>query len=195
MAAQQDWTFADRAGWPAGPWDGEPDKVQWRDEATGLPCLAVRGPVGSWCGYAGVDTSSPLHGLDYDAEELADVDVHGGLTFSGPCQKKRGEHGICHVAEPGEPDDVWWFGFDCAHLFDLVPALLVVLPDRDRPDDEYRDLAYVQAETRRLAAQLPAVALTAVNRGTAALGVAAVSGATGLAGKQSRCSNLYGGAR
>ena len=33
------YTTIDRAalGWPAGPWDGEPDKVQWPDAATGLP--------------------------------------------------------------------------------------------------------------------------------------------------------------
>jgi hypothetical protein len=25
---EKQWFFADRVGWPAGPWDGEPDKAQ-----------------------------------------------------------------------------------------------------------------------------------------------------------------------
>lgn len=33
--------------------------------------------------------------------------VHGGLTYSDRCHDD-----ICHVPAPGEPDDVWWFGFD-----------------------------------------------------------------------------------
>jgi hypothetical protein len=40
----------DKSWWPRGPWDDEPDKVQWPDEATGLPCMVKRGPVGSFCG-------------------------------------------------------------------------------------------------------------------------------------------------
>lgn len=54
-----------RDPWPEGPWMDEPDKVQWQDEATGLACLAVRGPLGSWCGYVGVGKAHPLHGIGY----------------------------------------------------------------------------------------------------------------------------------
>lgn len=45
----QTWTtLPDKAGiWGTGPWVGEPDKAQWEDETTGLPCLALRyGPRG-----------------------------------------------------------------------------------------------------------------------------------------------------
>ncbi len=35
----------DKTGWGEGPWQSEPDKRQWQDEATGLPCLIVRGPA------------------------------------------------------------------------------------------------------------------------------------------------------
>jgi hypothetical protein len=31
-----------RENWPAGEWDHEPDRIQWMDEATGLPCLAAQ---------------------------------------------------------------------------------------------------------------------------------------------------------
>lgn len=59
---------------------------------------------------------------------------------------------ICHIPAAGEPDDVWWFGFDCAHSGDHSPAY-----DKDyglHPDSTYRTLEYVQAECRDLARQL-----------------------------------------
>lgn len=55
----------DRAGWPAGEWDNEPDRVEWRDEATGLPCLMVRNRLGNWCGYAGVHSGHVLFHKEY----------------------------------------------------------------------------------------------------------------------------------
>ena len=33
--------------WPAGPWDTEPDRVEWRlPDLPGYPLLIVRGPIG-----------------------------------------------------------------------------------------------------------------------------------------------------
>src|SRR5207247_1696575 len=112
----------DRSGWGEGPWDDEPDKVQWIDEATGLDCLAVRHPEhGNWCGYVGVAPGHPLHGAPYD-EVYADV--HGGLTFSDACQEHENPaQGVCHVPFGDRPADVWWLGFDCAHHMDLAPGL------------------------------------------------------------------------
>lgn len=51
---------ADKSQWGEGPWTAEPDKRQWRDEATGLPCLIVRGPHGAFCGYVGVAGGASL---------------------------------------------------------------------------------------------------------------------------------------
>lgn len=34
----------DKSGWQPGPWMNEPDKKQWQDPETGLPCLIVRRP-------------------------------------------------------------------------------------------------------------------------------------------------------
>lgn len=51
------WTFPERCNrvkWGPGPWDGEPDKMQWTDPATGLDCLIVRNTLGALCGYVGV---------------------------------------------------------------------------------------------------------------------------------------------
>lgn len=93
-------------------------------------------------------------------------DVHGGITFSDGCQEAG--H-ICHTPEPGQPDNVWWFGFDCAHAGDVSPGYRasiakmfdqVEMAFRDRifKDDVYRDVTYVKAEIGSLARQLQAVA-------------------------------------
>jgi hypothetical protein len=99
-----------------------------------------------------VPPEHPLHGKGYDD---ANLDAHGGLTFAAACAGT-----ICHVPEPGEPDELWWFGFDCSHAFDVSPglrlALAEVMPDRPAwlPGETYRDLAFVRAETEGLAAQI-----------------------------------------
>lgn len=148
----------DKSEWPRGAWDDEPDKKQWADPTTGLPCLARRHERwGNWCGYVGVPKSHPLHGHTYDD---LDLEVHGGLTFSAACG--HGEdpaRGICHVPDPDEPDDVWWFGFDCHHAWDYAPGVGVELPEslrRHTPEGNYRDLAYVEAQIAGLAQQLAA---------------------------------------
>lgn len=154
--------------WGPGPWENEPKRVEWRH--AGLPCLVRRGMA--WCGYVGVPPGHPLHGVGYGqcpvecahfteysycTEHEPDylIDVHGGLTYAAPCDGDEAD-GICHVPAPGEPEDVWWFGFDCAHYDDLVPGYsgVGVL----NPGAVYRDIAYVQAETERLADQLAALA-------------------------------------
>ena len=92
----------DRSTWGLGPWDDEPDRVEFE---------------------------------------------HAGLPYADAC---RGS--ICHVPQPGEPDNVWWFGFDCGHVGDVIPAL----PQVTEWTDDSRDMAYVRAETTRLAEQLAA---------------------------------------
>jgi hypothetical protein len=138
----------------SGPWATEPNKMQWVDAATGLPCLIVRGPLGALCGYAGVYPGHPFHKHHYDA---VDVDVHGGLTFSDGCAHSADEsQGICHIPEPGTSDDVWWFGFDCSHCDDFVPGMDHLFMTRLslRQEVAYRDVNYVAAQVTSLAAQL-----------------------------------------
>jgi hypothetical protein len=155
------YTTIDRKGWAAGAWDGEPDKMQWQDEATKLPCLAVRHQIsGHWCGYVGVADGHPCYGVEYSN---VDVEVHGGLTFSSMCDPKESEaEGICHVPDAGEPDQVWWLGFDCAHCgdarpappMDLISSELSAAFARIFNEGTYRTLAYVQQECASLAKQL-----------------------------------------
>lgn len=153
MMETKSYTNVDREGWPPGPWDGEPDKLQWPDTATGLPCLAVRHPqYGHWCGYVGVPPGHPWYGVDW-SEPC--VEVHGGLTFANRCQEGFDEgRGVCHVA-PGEPEP-YWLGFDCAHAWDESPQ------DAARwginKYGEYRTLDYVQQQCGSLAAQIAAAA-------------------------------------
>ena len=138
--------------WPRGEWDNEPDKIQWPDADTGLPCLIVRGPVGALCGYVGVSEGHPFYKKTYhDVEDT--LRVHGGLTFSDACAEDAVEcEAICHLPSSGEPDYVWWFGFDCAHYGDLNPAYdSAYQTGRNRV---YRNIAYVEAEIRTLAKQL-----------------------------------------
>lgn len=138
----------DRSIWGNGLWNGEPDKAQWIDEATGLDCLIVRVPhSGHLCGYVGVPPGHRFHGKEYDD---VPADVHGGLTFADACQEGE-EFGICHVPEAGRPDHVWWLGFDCAHCHDVTPFSG---PRGWFQDESYKTLDFVRSECTALAAQL-----------------------------------------
>lgn len=163
------WKPYTEGSWGKGPWDDEPDKAHWVDEATGLDCLAVRNLGGGfWCGYVGVPQGHPAYGKSYD--DLGDVAVHGGLTYAAPC---RGN--VCHVPEPGRPDTVWWLGFDCAHSGDFSPHSNSYVGDPilgqfykepydhlvsgklgqvDWSHEVYRTFEYVQEQCKALAAQL-----------------------------------------
>lgn len=168
-------------GWGTGPWQTECDKRQWEDPATGLPCLIVRHlRSGHWCAYVGVAPGHPLYGMSYGSCALRPTPctedlfcdhrpdcllaVHGGLTFSGPCQKET--EGVCHIPDPGEEAEIWWFGADCAHSGDLSPGTAALLrrigADHSAEfaaagyPEIYRTQAYAQRECARLAAQLHA---------------------------------------
>ena len=67
--------------------------------------------------------------------------------------------GICHIPAVGESARVWWFGFDCAHAFDLVPGMRALLAESGgglshSMDETYRTLNYVRDNCEKLAQQL-----------------------------------------
>lgn len=134
--------YVDKSEWGDGPWMTEPDKLQWQDEATKLPCLIVRGS-GALCGYVGVSKGHPYFGREYQYIE-DDIEIHGGLTYTNKCQ-----YFICHEVEEGEDENVWWIGFDCAHAGDYLPGA-----HNSFLDGIYRDISYVKAEVKELARQL-----------------------------------------
>lgn len=145
----------DKSSWGEGPWLSEPDEMFWQDPTTNYFCAIIRHPtMGSLNGYVNIPTSHPANRLDYDD---INVDVHGGLTYSGVMDFQ-------HLSKefPRLPERAYWVGFDCAHAFDLVPAMQAfhaILP-RDEYfttlHDTYRTIDYVRAECEKLAAQLKA---------------------------------------
>lgn len=166
----------DRTNWPEGPWNLEPDEARFVH--AGYHCLILRNNLGAWCGYVAVPPGHPWHGQKYDDVPAS---VHGGLTFASEC------HGdICHVPAPGEPDDVWWVGFDCGHYNDLMPGMVAleatVLKDIQtfgaeeglaaRWRGEYRTQDYVTSETQELAIQARAATGAALNLATHLLAIA-----------------------
>lgn len=141
----------DKGQFGPGPWDNEPDKIQWQDKTTGLPCLLKRNPeIGILCGYVDVPPQHPLYGCTYDdISDAVHEAAHGGLTFSGGCSHGDEATAICHVPAPGEPDDVWWLGFDCGHCADDTPGFS--LSFRRTMGGVYRDRAYVEGVCARMA--------------------------------------------
>lgn len=145
------------SGQPMGRWDLEPNRID--SEYKGYPCLALRNThMLNWCGYVGVPKGHPFYGKHYDEVE---VDVHGGLTFAGPCNAN-----ICHTPKSGKTDDVWWLGFDCAHAWDLtpfdamrtIPGLAYLSRSErftgERMKEHYRDLRYVKEQCHKLTEQI-----------------------------------------
>mgnify|MGYP000461555823 CR=1 FL=1 len=109
---------------------GEPNFVQWEDDSTGLVCCAIRDERGLfYAGYVGVESKHPAFGLAID--ELPRLVVHGGVSFSGAREY------------------LHWLGFHCCHRLDIAPG-----HGKGRPQDVYRNLAYVQAQCQSLAKQL-----------------------------------------
>lgn len=125
----------DRANWPKGEWDGEPDKLLWKHK--GFDCMIVRNQMGALCGYVGVQEGHPWFGQDYSD---VNADAHGGLTYGDYCQG--------HICHPG-PEKTYWLGFDCAHSGDIVPGMMKYGLDYG----DYRNLNYVKHEVNRLAEQ------------------------------------------
>jgi hypothetical protein len=152
MPIKRKWTEAEKFEmWGPGPWCREADRLEWRRH--GLVCLMTRNPLlGNLCGYVGVAPGHPLHGVDRD--QVSWLRVHGGVTYGAACDEERG---VCHVAPPGEPDDLWWFGFDCLHHCDVSPMHAMYYGFRAEACDadmRYRDQAYVCNRIEGLADQL-----------------------------------------
>jgi len=128
--------------WPAGEWSSEPDQENFKTNE-GFDASILRHPsLGHLCGYVGVPMGHPLYAKSCDeAYDVMDPDVHGGLTYDG--------HGR---GESGEDPALWYFGFDCAHSFDLSPGMLRYGSERGA----YRNIDYVKQHVARLSKHLAA---------------------------------------
>ena len=139
----------------------------WITEA-GLRAVVLLVRNSHRCGYVAIPKDHPLHGVLYyeksqhlelpDDEEVGKrgiiplltrdpesagespgcyFNVHGGLTFSG------GDKNY-----PAESDDLWWFGFDCAHYGDGL------MGRSEYEEFPVRSTEYVSSECENLARQL-----------------------------------------
>ncbi len=161
----------DKSDWGPGPWQDEPDRAEWRDEKTGLPCLAIRHrDHGNWCGYVAVPgdhpwatqdpmrirldgTEHPVHPDegwdDRDYDEIAIEITYG----PAPCDPDDSDPlRVCHVPQPGERDDVRWIGFDFGHSGDYQPGYRHKIKG-----DTYKDLSCVKEHCTRFSAQVKQV--------------------------------------
>jgi len=128
-----------------GPWENEPDRIQWRDPKTNQMCLIRRNHYGALCGYVGVGSDHPWYNHAYDS---IDAKVHGGLTYGEHCDEDPIK-GICHVPKIGEADHMFWLGFDCGHSSDFIPDSRF----NSFSKGKYRSMQYVRDECAKLALQ------------------------------------------
>lgn len=64
--------------------------------------------IGHRCGYVGIPSTHEDHNKSY---EDIDVCAHGGLTYSGDSRS--------YPTISTEEENLWWVGFDCAHIDDI----------------------------------------------------------------------------
>lgn len=143
------WTV-DREGWPSGPWDTEPDWIEWYCE--GLPCRIIRSIAGYLCGYVGINSEHPWF-------RKTPIEIHAVA-----------HRGLNRAGEHPDTGDLWWVGFDCGRFDDaipmddkamelaeaLMPPSMKMLIPRHRV---YRTVPYVHGEVELLAQQAIAAQL------------------------------------
>jgi len=96
--------FIDKSQYPDGEWKNEPDEICF--EYKGYNCYIMRNSIfGHLNGYVSIPKSHILYEVDYN--DVSNVDVHGGLTFTA-----------FYLAPENRE---WLLGFDCNHLGDFAP--------------------------------------------------------------------------
>ncbi|HMJ16601.1 MAG TPA: hypothetical protein VK524_34540, partial [Polyangiaceae bacterium] len=112
-----------------GPWIDELDTLEWKRRD--LHCVVKRhSQLGYLQGFVGVPETHPFFGK-WHTDVASLVDVHGGLVYSAGCS---------HCG-------IWWFGFDCGHAFDVMPAIAKAVAS-------YKNLEFVRQGVDMLAVQL-----------------------------------------
>jgi hypothetical protein len=98
--------------------------ASWRDDVSGLPCLAIRFRQFIfrrgfyWCGYVSLPEGHPYCGLEETTEApLTLLPAPGGISYAGPGDYLR-------------PHGHWWLGFDCPpEAFAPADGALEARPD------------------------------------------------------------------
>lgn len=123
---------------PPGPWrDEQPTPIEFTIGDFSCVIMRIR-DMGHLCGYIFLPEEHPA----FPARSVLENELkcHGGITYN-------------RAAKGGQ-----WFGFNCAHAGDLVPAYFNGTGRWHAPGDTYRDLSFVRAELESLAAQLSTIA-------------------------------------
>lgn len=148
----------DKKTWGDGPWQTEPDKLEFNHN--GYDCILIRNRGGAWCGYTQIPKDHPWFKDLGILDER--IDVHGGVTYQGNRMD----------------DDRYFVGFDCAHWLDLSPAYRALLREmevgkfgahlkaiedkyRERlpkimEEDIYKDIEFAKNECIKMADQIHA---------------------------------------
>lgn len=145
-------SYIDKSTWGDGPWQDEPDLLQWcAAEPPHYECQIQRSDIaGCLNGYVALPIGHPMHGKPF---EQIPASAHRGLTY----------------AEEGA-GGVWVVGFDCARAFDFAPAMESRLSaalgpehaewEADLPpfmQNTYKPIGYVREQVESLARQLAAM--------------------------------------
>ncbi len=69
-------------------------------------------------GYVVIPKDHPLWGLDYNAEEIESLNVHGGITFSDKVDEDMINHVLWGKDLEDEDLGSWLIGFDTRHSGD-----------------------------------------------------------------------------
>lgn len=132
------WLDPARHRWGAGPWEAEPDHLEWAEGS--IYCVIQRTPMGTFCGYVGIPHGHPLYGASYKDDRFAMLDVHGGLSFSSRELPGTDKPFSGHL---------WWLGFHCANVYDYVPDSELNYGTKDIR--AYKDRAFVVNEVNGVA--------------------------------------------
>ena len=111
----------------------------WRTKA-GLRAVVLMTELGHRCGYVGIPTTHPLHGVEYDQRhESLKLDPNRSTEKMSPLllfaaagseieELNRPDYvfevhgGITYsggsAEYPAESGNLWWFGYDCGHAGD-----------------------------------------------------------------------------
>lgn len=119
-------------------WENEPDHVDVMHD--NYHFVILRNPHQLHLnGYIGIPKEHKWFGKNYLDDEI-DIECHGGLTFSG--------NELAHMQK-----DFWYFGFDCAHPWDIIPDF-VKTGLSIFPDSTYKNIQYVIHELQGMYEQL-----------------------------------------
>jgi hypothetical protein len=114
----------DRQGWAEGPWDHEPDQLEWLEQGV-YCCLSRQRVTGRWQGYIALPETHLWHKSSYRSlnKHFGDkLPAHGGVSYS----RFRGSYPFRYADVSKEH---WIIGYNCGHLGDLQPGIQARNPD------------------------------------------------------------------